>query len=143
MFDESMKVPLIWIWPGEIPVEASRPELVSTYDVVPSLLHAAKVGPPASANFCGRSYVSIAMGGQWEDEEDWPVYLYGHSGSTQMARDRRYKMIRRNLGEGPNELYDLTEDPAERRNRYDDPQYILVKNRLTTHLEEWRQQYGS
>ncbi|MCP5116967.1 MAG: sulfatase-like hydrolase/transferase [bacterium] len=142
MYDEVMKVPMIWVWPGKVPVEATRPELVSFYDVMPSLLQAAKVTPPDADYFCGRSYLSIAMGGQWKGEEDWPVYLYGEYRDSLMARDRRYKMIVRNQGEGPNELYDLNEDPGELRNRYDNPQYVQVRNRLTEHLDAWSQQYG-
>ncbi|MCP5117539.1 MAG: sulfatase-like hydrolase/transferase, partial [bacterium] len=143
MYDEVMKPPMIWVWPGEIPVEATRPELVSFYDVVPSLLHAAQVPVPETANLCGRSYLSIAMGGQWKDEEDWPVYLYGHYRNTRMARDRRYKMVLRDGGQGPSELYDLNEDLPERRNQYENPQYVAVRNRLTAHLDEWRQRYSS
>ena len=41
MYEEVMQVPMIWNWPGKVPVEATRPELVSFYDFFPSVLDVA------------------------------------------------------------------------------------------------------
>ena len=37
MYDESVNTPLIWSWPGEVPAQLTRPEVVSSYDLVPTL----------------------------------------------------------------------------------------------------------
>jgi hypothetical protein len=58
-----------------------------------------------------------------------------------MARDLRYKLVVRNDGEGPNELYDLRVDPRENANQYSNPQFITVRDRLAKELEAWRKKY--
>jgi len=40
MYEEVVRVPMIWNWPGRVPVESVRNELVSCYDVVPSMCEA-------------------------------------------------------------------------------------------------------
>ena len=66
--------------------------------------------------------------------------LRGHFRNTEMARDTRYKVVLRNDGKGPNELYDITADPREKVNRYDDPQYVTARDRLVKELAVWRKQ---
>ena len=60
MYDEVMKVPLIMSWPGRIPTDAVAPEMVSFYDVMPTLCEAASLTPPAGHPLCGRSFLRIA-----------------------------------------------------------------------------------
>ena len=55
-----------------------------------------------------------------------------------MARDSRFKLVLRNEGKGPNEFYDLTADPREKVNHYDNPQFVTVRDRLAKQLAEWR-----
>ncbi|MCW5983571.1 MAG: hypothetical protein KIT09_36105 [Bryobacteraceae bacterium] len=136
MYDEVMQVPLIFSWPGEIPVEGARPELVSFYDIVPTLCEAAGVAPP-ERNLCGRSFLTMARGRSLPKGQSWPFR------NTEMARDNRFKVVIRNGGEGPNELYDLTADPRERRNGYDDAKYITVRDRLRKSLDAWRDKYST
>jgi arylsulfatase A-like enzyme len=59
-----------------------------------------------------------------------------------MVRDGRYKMILRNVGQGPGELYDLRNDPREKTNQYENPQFLLVRERLGRELEAWRKKYA-
>ncbi len=142
MYDEVMKVPMIFSWPGEIPVEGVRPELVSFYDVVPTLCEAADV-PVPGRNLCGRSFLTLARGRALAKGETWPSTVFGHFRNTEMARDNRFKVVVRNGGEGPNEFYDLTADARERRNAYDNPQYVTVRERLRKALDGWREKYSS
>src|SRR5262249_45662200 len=37
MYEEVGAPPMFWSWPGRVPAQATRPELVSTYDLVPTL----------------------------------------------------------------------------------------------------------
>jgi hypothetical protein len=55
-----------------------------------------------------------------------------------MARDQYFKLILRNNGEGPNELYDLRKDPRERVNRYEDPGFVTIRERLGAALSAWK-----
>jgi len=140
VYEEVMRVPLIVSWPGKIPVEATRPELVSSYDILPTLCQAARTAPPAERNLCGRSFYYLVRGLPWPPgEAEWPRTVFGCYRNTQMARDNRFKLVLRNRGEGPNELYDLRKDPRERRNEYDNLQYVTVRDRLRRELDEWAQ----
>jgi hypothetical protein len=51
-----------------------------------------------------------------------------------MAREEGYKLVLRDGGKGPNELYDLPEDRVEKVNQFENPQYLDVKNRLTAQI---------
>jgi len=137
MYEEVMQVPMIWHWRGKIPIEATRPEQVSFYDLAPSLWDAAGVTPP-NRNLCGRSYLPIAMNRPLPEGVSWPTTVFGHFRNTEMARDNRYKLVLRNNGAGPNELFDLRSDPREKVNLYENQQYLTVRDRLLQELAEWR-----
>lgn len=136
MYEEVMQVPMIWNWLGKVPPEAVRPELVSFYDFLPTLCEVGGVTPPADRNLPGHSYLELAMNRPLS--KPWRNVVYGHFRYAEMARDTRYKVVLRNNGQGPNELYDLASDPREHTNRYEDDQYLLVRQRLTREIEAWR-----
>jgi arylsulfatase A-like enzyme len=140
MYEEVMQVPMIWNWAGKLPVEATRPELVSFYDFMPSVCEAAGVEPPAR-NLCGRSYLSLTQGRQPPRNQPWPATVFGHFRNTEMARDNRFKLVLRNGGEGPNELFDLRADPREMANQFENDQYVTVIERLRRELDAWRKKY--
>jgi arylsulfatase A-like enzyme len=142
MYEEVIRTPMIWHWRGKVPVEASRPELVSFYDLLPSLCELAGAVPPASGNLCGRSYVPLALNRSLPKKEPWGNLVFGHFRNTEMARDNRFKLVLRNGGEGPNELFDLSTDPREKVDHYGNSQYITVRDRLAKALEGWRKKYA-
>lgn len=142
MYEEVMAVPMIWNWPGKVPPMAARPELVSFLDFFPTLCEVTGVEPPADRNLCGRSYWLLASGRVREMKEPWRNLVFGHYRNTEMARDPRYKLILRDGGEGPGELYDLRQDPREKVNQYDNPEYVTVRDALRRRIEEWRQRCG-
>ena len=142
MYEEVVQTPMIWSWTGHIPAEHVRPELVSFYDVLPSLCEVAGVTPPAGRNLCGRSYAPLAMNRPLPRKQTWPGTVFGHFRNTEMARDNRFKLVLRNDGQGPNELYDLRQDPREKVNQIGEPQYVNVRDRLRKELEAWRRKYA-
>jgi arylsulfatase A-like enzyme len=142
MYDEVMRVPMIWHWGGRIPVEATRPELISFYDFLPSVCDAARVPLPKGRNLCGRSYLNLATGRPLPRKQPWPATVFGQYRNTEMARDNRFKLVIRNNGEGPNELYSLRTDPGEKTNQYDNPQFVTVRDRLRRELDAWRKKYS-
>jgi arylsulfatase A-like enzyme len=143
MYEEVMQVPMIWFWPGQVPTSAIAPELVSFYDVMPTLCEVAGISAPAHRNLCGRSYVPLALRRPLAKNQAWKNVVFGHFRNTEMARDNRFKIVLRNDGKGPNELYDLTKDPREKANQYDNAEYITVRDRLTKELDGWRQRTAS
>jgi arylsulfatase A-like enzyme len=142
MYDESVNTPLIWSWPGQVPAQAVRPEVVSSYDFLPTIADLLSIPPPAR-NLCGRSYALLATGKPLPKKQPWRTTVFGHCQNTEMARMDRYKLVLREQGKSAGELYDLKADPAERTNRYDDPQFLTVRNSLTSELAAWRQKYSS
>ncbi len=143
MYEEVIQVPLILSWPGEIPVEATRPELVSLYDILPTLCEAARAPLPSGRNLCGRSFLALAQGRPLPQGQSWPPTVFGYFRNTQMARDNRFKLVIRNDGEGPNEFYSLRRDPREKRNEYENMEFVTVRDRLRRQLDAWRERYSS
>jgi len=140
LYEETMRVPLIWNWLGKTPPEPTRPELVSAYDLLPSLAGVAGVQLPRIREYRGRDYSHIAL--NRPSKQTWRMLLFGHFRYADMVRDARYKLVLRHDGKGPNELYDLREDSRERTNQYDNQQFLQVKNALTREIEDWRKKYS-
>jgi len=142
MFDESVAVPMIWSWPGRVPAQETRMEPVSTYDLLPSICDLVHAAVP-NRNLCGRSYLLLVTGKHLPKKQTWRDTVFAQYRNTAMARTPRYKVIVRDGGKGPNELYDLPADPAERTNQIDNEQYISVKNTLSGEYTAWKQKYTS
>jgi arylsulfatase A-like enzyme len=142
MYEESVVTPLIWSWPGRVPAQAVRPEVVSAYDLLPTICEAAGATPPAG-NLCGRSYLPLVTGKPLPKKQPWRTTVFGKYGNTEMARADRYKVVYRDGGKGPGELYDLKTDPAEKTNRYQDDQFVTVRSQLLSNLQDWKSKYSA
>jgi len=142
MYDEVVAVPLIWSWLGHVPAQAVRPEPVSTYDLVLTLCDLL-VAPLPLSNACGRSYLLLVTGKPLPKKQPWRKTVFGHYRNTEMARIEQYKLVSRDGGKGPGELYDLVADPYEHTNQYDNPQFLSVKTTLSQSLAAWKQRYSA
>jgi arylsulfatase A-like enzyme len=132
MFEEAVTTPMIWSWPGRVPAQATRPELIGSYDLAPTLAEVAG----AEAGTRGRSYVLLATGKPLPKKEPWPTTVFARFENTGMARVQRYKIVLRE--KGPNELYDLVADPVEKANQYDNPQFLTVREELSKSYARWK-----
>jgi arylsulfatase A-like enzyme len=142
MYEEVVTTPMIWSWPGHLPTQSIRPEMVSTYDFVPTICDLLGA-QPAGRNLCGRSYLLLATGKPLPKKQPWRTTVFGHYQNTEMALVERYKLVVRDRGQGPGELYDLVADAAERINQYDNPQFMTTRTPLTDQLTAWRARYSS
>lgn len=142
MYDEVMATPMIWSWPSRIPPSSTRPELVSFYDVMPTVCQLAGVAAPGR-NLCGRSYLPLLTGQPLPKKQPWPATVFGTFRNTDMARDNRHKLVLRNNGEGPNELFDVIADKRERVNQYENPAFVTVRDRLTPQIGAWKKKYSA
>jgi arylsulfatase A-like enzyme len=140
MYEEVVATPLVWSWPGHVPPQLTRPELVSAYDLVPTLCELTGADLPAR-NLCGRSYLPLATGKPLPKKQPWRTTVFGHYQNTDMARDKRYKLVLR-VPPAPGELYDLSVDPRERVNQYENPQFLTVRTSLAADLARWKQAYS-
>jgi len=141
MYEEVVATPLIWSWLGHVPAQGIRPELVSTYDFLPTLCDLLDA-PAPTANLCGRSYLLPITGKPLPKKQPWRKTVFGHYQNTEMARIERYKLVMRDGGKGPGELYDLAEDPTERVNQYVNPQFLTIRTTLAQALSGWKQRYS-
>ena len=142
MYDEAMQVPMIWQWAGHVPVHSARPELVSLYDFLPTVCDVAGVNAPSGKNLCGRSYLPLVLNKPLPKKEPWDDVVFGQFRDTEMVRDKYYKLVVRNKGEGSNELYDMRKDSRERNNRYSEPGFVTVRDELSKRLAAWRGKYA-
>ena len=108
MYEEVIGVPLIWSWPGKIPAEASVPELVSAYDFVPTICELTGAAAP-DRHLCGRSYAPLVLREAFPKKQPWRSVLFGQLRNTDMVRDTGFKLVLRNGGQAPSDLFDLGE----------------------------------
>jgi arylsulfatase A-like enzyme len=140
MYDEAVGAPMLWSWAGRVPALATQVEMVSAYDFVPTVCDA--LGLPAPAGLCGRSYRLMATGKPLPKKQRWRTTVFGNYQNTDMAREERYKVVLRDGGKGPNELYDLNADPREKVNQVDNDQFASIKTSLSADIAKWKQQYS-
>jgi len=138
MYDEVVQTPMIWHWLGHVPPQSVRPEMVSVYDFVPTVCDLLEVPAPAGRNLCGRSYVPLLLGKPLPKKSPWRHTVFGQYRNTEMARDTRFKLVLRNQGAGPNEFFDLDDDPREKVNHYEDLKYLNDRDQMTRLIEGWR-----
>jgi arylsulfatase A-like enzyme len=141
MYEEAVATPMIWSWPGHIPAQAVRPEMVSTYDFLPTVCDLLGA-EPTGRSLCGRSYLLVASGKPLPKKQPWRTTVFSHYQNTDMARVERYKLVMRNQGKGPGELYDLVNDPGEKANQYENQQFLTVRSPMADHLATWKQKYS-
>jgi len=156
MFEESIRMPFLIRYPGEIQPGSVIDDIVLNVDFAPTFLDFAGIEPPEYMQ--GRSFRSN-LGG--ETPADWREAMYyrywNHGGPSRRPahygiRTRRYKlMFYYGLGldkddgeptEPGMELYDLAKDPHEMDNVYDDPAYEEVATRLKNELLAKKRQLG-
>jgi arylsulfatase A-like enzyme len=140
-FEEVIAPPMIWTWPARVTPLGVRPEIASAFDLVPTLCDLTPATLP-SQDLPGRSYLLLVEGKLLPKKQPWRSTAFLTSGNAGVARDDRYKLVLRNDGKGPNELYDLRADATERVNQFDNPQFLTVKTQLSGELTRWRQKYA-
>jgi arylsulfatase A-like enzyme len=138
MYEESIRVPLIWNHPGRIRPNQVLNPMVSSYDYFPTILDYLGVKAPADSKRPGRSYAEHLRGRspQWENR------LFFEYSFVRAIRTENLKLVQR-TGEWPSEFYDLERDPGETQNRIDDPEYSSQISALRTELQQWFSRHGA
>ncbi|HEY3686794.1 MAG TPA: sulfatase-like hydrolase/transferase [Streptosporangiaceae bacterium] len=139
-YDPAVRVPLIVSWPGVIEAGRRSTALVEYTDLAPTLLDAA--GLPRHPGMQGRSLWPMLTGSAGLDHHRDDVYSEYYNAmpwhrdpapQTTMLRTADHKLVVTH-GLDTGELYDLREDPLERRNRWADPDALAVKGDLLRRL---------
>ncbi len=139
MYENSVKVPAIFSHPGAIPEGRVEDAMVSAYDFMPTLLAYVDLPcPTEEQNLPGRSFLPLLRGEPMDAREC--VVIYDEYGPVRMVRTKDWKFVYRH-SHGPHELYDLVNDPDERRNLADDPRQEGRIAEMKAMMEEWFAQY--
>lgn len=133
MYDESMLVPALFHHPGRIRAGLELDCMTSFYDFTPTLLDYLGLPPIESAKpLPGRSYAPFLRG----ESPPWENTVYGEYQYCRMIRDENWKYIHRTEG-FPSELYNLANDPGERKNLAEDAEYAGRRNELRGRMDTW------
>lgn len=145
MYNESFKTPLLIKWPNQITPGTTNDELVQNLDFAQTFLEAAGIKVPDDMQ--GESLVQLLKG----KNDEWNrnhVYYHYYEYPAEHAVKRHYgiatkthKLIHFYHDVNEWELYDLTEDPNEMHNVYDDPSYKSIRNKLKKELLLLRKKY--
>jgi arylsulfatase A-like enzyme len=115
MYSELLKVPFMLRQPGS-PSHRRTSALIQYPDVLPTLLNLMGFGN-ATAAMQGRSFSDVVRGAS--DTHRGAVIAGYHAGTDRCIRDGEWSYVQRPEGES-DELYNLTDDPRETRNRIDE-----------------------
>ncbi len=142
-YEESVRVPLIMSWPGNLPKGERRRQVVNLVDVTATMLEA--LGAPALPHAQGRSFLDVARDAKapWTDEtvseyctDEIPVWTGGMAVRQRMLRSGDWKLIYYH-GYRP-QLFNLAADPDELRDLGDDLAFAPVRDRLLERLlSDW------
>ena len=138
MFEESVRVPFIARCPGRIPAGVINTDLVSHYDFMPTILDYVGVENPLAAELPGRSFAGVLRGADSAGHDE--VVVCDEYGPVRMIRTQAWKYVHR-YPYGPHELYCLTDDPGEERNRIDDGECVEIMTQLRGRLDAWFLEY--
>ena len=138
MYENSVKVPMIFSHPGRIPTGRVSEAMVSQYDFMPTLLE--YLGLPAvdDPTLPGTSVLPVLLGET--DQAREKHVIYDEYGPTRMIRTPEWKYVHR-FAFGPHELYDMAGDPDERKNIVDDKSSESVVTELRRQMTDWFARY--
>ncbi|WDR06636.1 sulfatase-like hydrolase/transferase [Devosia rhodophyticola] len=134
-YEDSVKVPMIMAWPGQLPEGERRDQVVNLIDLSATMLDA--MDAPPLGNSDGVSFLGMAKDATapWRNltfseycqgsKIDWGV-----PGTTlnRMVRDERYKL--NYYHRLPSQLFDLVADPCETNDLASDPRYAAIRLQL-------------
>ncbi len=138
MYEESLRVPLIWNHPGGIRAGQTLDPMVSSYDYYPAILDYLGIRAPRDRRRVGRSYAPFLRG----EAPRWRTRLFFEYAYVRAIRTENLKYIERADGY-PSELYDIEADPGETRNVIADSAYSRQVEALRAELGKFFREIGA
>jgi len=143
LYEDSVRVPLVMRWPSHLPEGERRSHVVDLLDVAATMT--AALGGPTLPHGHGRDLATIAADARapWTDEvfcehctDTVPAWTGGRSTQQRMVRRGAWKLI---YSHGyPVQLFDLANDPHERRDLASSPQHAAIRETLEARvLDGW------
>jgi len=138
MYENSIRVPAIFSHPGVIPSAESTNAMVSAYDFMPTLLDYLGLSIPTDRDLPGHSFAPLLRGGSVPTADH--VVVFDEYGPVRMIRTDEWKYVYRHA-QGPDELFDLHNDPGERRNLASDPAQADRMRGMKGAMDDWFSRY--
>ena len=135
MFDTAVKVPFLAAWKGHIPAGRVSEDMVSAYDLFPTLLELAGCTYEGKRSLPGKSFAGLLLD-QKADRGENAVVVFDEYGPVRMIRTRDWKYVHR-YPYGKNELYDLQADPKEEHNLYGEEKWESKVIEMKKKMEGW------
>ncbi len=138
MYEESIRVPLIWNHPGRIRAGQTIDAMVSSYDYYPAILDYLGIRPAPDRRRVGTSYAPFLHG----RSPRWRDHLFFEYAYVRAVRSKTAKYVER-AENYPSELYDLEADPGETRNVVNAPAYAEQLRSLRSGMEKFFKHAGA
>ncbi len=138
MYENSIKVPMIFSHPGTLPDGHVVDVMASQYDFMPTLLDCIGLERIQNDSLPGQSFLSALQGTATDGHEK--IVIFDEYGPVRMIRTREWKYVHR-YPYGFHELYDLVHDPFERNNLIDDASKTALIKELRNQLVSWFEKY--
>ena len=157
IYEEAMRMPFIVRYPAKVKAGGTNQDLIGNIDFAPMILDAAGLKVPGDMQ--GRSFYPMLLGkkapADWRDAIYYRYWLnmVSHENPAHYGvRTKKYKLIffyglpldvpyAKPAVEPYWEMYDLSKDPHEMNNVYEDPAYHDIREQLKKKLLELKKQY--
>jgi arylsulfatase A-like enzyme len=139
-YEELVRVPLIFHWPGVVPAGEQRSDLVSSLDLLPTFAELA--GAPVPRDLAGRNIWPRVLG-SGDPVRDEIFFEYREKPATGEREPMlgvataRHKYVRY-LANGDEELYDLEADPHEMKNLVRSEDHAEALAQLRARVDRFR-----
>ncbi len=140
MFEETLHIPLVFRHPARMWGGAVWDTMTCNYDVFPSLLDYLGLEHrlPCDVPVAGRSFAGVLRG----EPLDWGEGVTFHEyENTRTVHTRRWKYTHRHP-DGPDELYDMVDDPGESHNLAGEPGRADLREELRGRLAGFFERYA-
>lgn len=137
-----LDIPLTVVWDGHIPAGRTSDALVSSVDILPTLVELAGATPPSEID--GRSFAGVLRGESHEHRDvAFSIIDSGKPSERYCVHDSRFIYI---SGQASSThavaLYDLFNDPQTHSNLKEDPGHRQRVVEMREQLDLWLQRHG-
>ena len=139
MFDTSVKVPTIISMPNHLPQDIVNFDLLSHYDLMPTILEFSNIEHSENHQMPGKSFKKLIQGSKKIDQK--PIMVYDEYGQTRMIPNNNHKYIHRYNGVEC-EFYNLMADPKETKNEINNPDFAEIIIKMKRQLFDWFKNYS-
>jgi hypothetical protein len=131
-YEESLRIPMIVVYPGKIEAGSTISQMVSNVDFAPTVLSYAGVPIPELMQGASMRPLFDGTPTNWRDYVFYEYWIdLVHAIPTMKAvRSERFKLIQYPELDDIDELYDLERDPHEMNNLVQDPEYANVLQKM-------------